>query len=540
MKRVLVVLFSLAMMISMMSIVSLSASAASTTGPSNTGNAYVYYYDGNSTSGYLYNAWAERTTALSNVSYNKSTNTLTFSNANYPNIAWEINEMGTDFKINVVGKNSFKKLYVYGFGYGGSLRIKGTGTLEINKNKTEVSGGIVLYAEDSPSVLTVEPSVTLSIAFEEPDATSVAVIDSQTQKNMILPNAKKDNIDSDSQRQVAKKDASILYDACGMYTCTPKSGSGFDASKTYYADYDNTIYVMTKDTKLNKTIAVALKSNGKPADSSKFNITDTYKTVPAIISYGSYKFKRYKYTGSNSSYTGSEYYLEQTAEDSYDVYRYTDSSTSGSVLVYVSALSVNDVTPIYTNSYLYSTTYTGDYKQVGKYLKKASDGKYYYVNASNGQTIKSTLLVKHTDDKWYYVKNGVVTKSTLLFKHTDGKWYYVKNGVVTKSTLLFKHTDGKYYYVKNGVVTKSTLLFKHTDGKYYYIKSGVVTKSTLLFKHTDGKWYYVKNGVVTKSTLIYKFNGAKRYIKAGVWQSGFSGKVKINGKTYTVKKGNVA
>ncbi|MBP5303370.1 MAG: hypothetical protein J6Z00_00530 [Clostridia bacterium] len=540
MKRVLVVLFSLAMMISMMSIVSLSASAASTKGPSGSGDDYVYYYDGESTSGTLYNGYGGNNTPLSNVSYNKSTNTLTFNNANYPNIAWEINEMGTDFSINLIGKNSFKKIVIWGFGYGGSLRIKGTGSLELNKTKTVNSDALSLEAEDSPSTLVVDPTVTLSVFVGEPDGTSVTVYDTQTQKNMTLPAAKKDNIETKSKKKIATKKSGILYNSCGLYSCTPKSGSGFDASKTYYADYEDTIYVMTKDTKLNKTIAVALKSNGKPADSSKFDITNNMVSVPTIVAYDTWEFGRYKYTGSNSSYTGSEYYLEQVGEYSFDVYRYTDSSTCGTVLVYVSALSEKDVTPIYSNSYIYSTGYVGDYKQVGKYLKKASDGKYYYVNASNGQTIKSTLLVKHTDDKWYYVKNGVVTKSTLLFKHTDGKWYYVKNGVVTKSTLLFKHTDGKYYYVKSGVVTKSTLLFKHTDGKYYYVKSGVVTKSTLLFKHTDGKWYYVKNGVVTKSTLIYKFNGAKRYIKAGVWQSGFSGKVKINGKTYTVKKGNVA
>ena len=170
-------------------------------------------------------------------------------------------------------------------------------------------------------------------------------------------------------------------------------------------------------------------------------------------------------------------------------------------------------------------------------LFKHTDKKWYYVK--NGVVTKATLLFKHTDKKYYYVKNGVVAKATLLFKHTDKKYYYVKNGVVTKANLLFKHTDKKYYYVKNGVVTKATLLFKHTDKKYYYIKNGVATKATLLFKHTDKKWYYVKSGVMTKATLIYKFNGAKRYIKAGVWQSGFTGKVKISGKTYNIKKGNV-
>ncbi|MBP5304073.1 MAG: InlB B-repeat-containing protein [Clostridia bacterium] len=194
------------------------------------------------------------------------------------------------------------------------------------------------------------------------------------------------------------------------------------------------------------------------------------------------------------------------------------------------------------------------------HLEKQSDGKYYYIK--DGVKTKATLLFRHTDGKWYYVKSGVVTKSTLLFKHTDGKYYYIKNGVKTNATLLFKHTDKKYYYVKNGVVTKSTLLFKHSDGKWYFIKNGVVTKSTLLFKHTNGKWYYIKNGVMTKATLlfkhtdnkyyyikngvmtkatlVYKFNGKSRYIKNGVWQSSFSGKVKISGKNYTIKKGNVA
>ncbi|MBP5303371.1 MAG: hypothetical protein J6Z00_00535 [Clostridia bacterium] len=170
-------------------------------------------------------------------------------------------------------------------------------------------------------------------------------------------------------------------------------------------------------------------------------------------------------------------------------------------------------------------------------LVKHTDGKFYYVK--NGVVTKDTLLFKHTDGKYYYIKNGVKTNATLLFKHTDGKWYYVKNGVVTKDTLLFKHTDGKFYYIKNGIKTNATLLFKHTDGKYYYVKNGVVTKSTLLFKHTDNKYYYIKNGVMTKSTLIYTFSGKKRYVKNGVWQSNFSGKAKISGKTYTIKKGNV-
>ena len=177
-------------------------------------------------------------------------------------------------------------------------------------------------------------------------------------------------------------------------------------------------------------------------------------------------------------------------------------------------------------------------KTIATLLFKHTDGKWYYVK--DGVVTKSTLLFKHTDGKYYYIKNGVKTNATLLFKHTDGKYYYIKNGVVTKSTLLFKHTDSKWYYIKNGVVTKSTLLFKHTDGKWYYIKNGVMTKSTLLFKHTDGKYYYIKNGVMTKTTLIYKYNGKGRYIKNGVWQSSFSGKVKIGGKTYTIKKGNVA
>ncbi|MBP5304019.1 MAG: N-acetylmuramoyl-L-alanine amidase [Clostridia bacterium] len=152
-------------------------------------------------------------------------------------------------------------------------------------------------------------------------------------------------------------------------------------------------------------------------------------------------------------------------------------------------------------------------------------------------------LLEKEDGKLYYYIDGEHVLDTLLFKHTDGKWYYVKDGVVDwDATLLVKHTDKKWYYVCNGVIDNSaTLLFKHTDGKWYYVNKGVVDKSaTILFKHTDGKWYYVNKGVVDKTaTLIFTFNGKDRYIKNGVWQSGFTGDAVVDGKTYSITNGNV-
>ncbi|MBP5303372.1 MAG: hypothetical protein J6Z00_00540 [Clostridia bacterium] len=515
---------------------------------------------------------------MDGITYSKETNTLTLNNANYPTCKIEINQMGKDFTIQVIGTNSFLSIGVWADGYCGSLIITGTGTLKINEGKDRfLSDPIFISADYSESVFNVASTVNLSISVADETKTSVYFEDTLVGENgFVLPNANKNKLTTviynPSLTRLAKR-----LDFVRLWYCTPKDGTDYSQTDAYAVDLENRnkVYRLVNDETLERYIAVPLvDSDQSAADIDDFDVNeDVYSDILVNVDNYNNVWDIYRYIGEENMYKGQEFSMVIGLNDEdelvYFTYKFANSNTYGSVLIPVEDLSgfkntdsflerTTEEEPIYTYSYYGSypsssapDTFTG--------LKKEADGKYYYYK--NGTKMKATLLVKHSDNKWYYVKNGVVTKATLLFKHTDGKyyyikngvktnatllfkhtdgkWYYVKNGVVTKATLLFKHTDGKFYYIKNGIKTNSTLLFKHTDGKYYYIKNGVKTNATLLFKHTDGKYYYVKNGVVTKSTLIYLFNGKKRYVKSGVWQSGFSGKVKISGKTYTIKKGNV-
>lgn len=164
------------------------------------------------------------------------------------------------------------------------------------------------------------------------------------------------------------------------------------------------------------------------------------------------------------------------------------------------------------------------------------DGKYYYVK--KGALAKnSTGFVVYKDSK-FYVKNGVSPTGKTLVKN-KGKWYYVKNGKFAATSTGFVKYGKYYYYVKNGVAqTTSTTLVK-VNGKWYYIKKGVyAAKSTGFVKYGNYK-YYVKNGVaqITYKGLV-KYKGNHYYVNKGVRQY-TTGKVVLNGKTYTLSNGIV-
>lgn len=107
-------------------------------------------------------ATGEKVKTLKGIKYTKKTNTLTLNSFSHPKYVIEVNEMGSDFKVVVKGKNSIQSLKVWGYGYGGSCAISGKGTLSVNGNKKNQSGhGIVLYAEESSSVLSIAKETTL-------------------------------------------------------------------------------------------------------------------------------------------------------------------------------------------------------------------------------------------------------------------------------------------------------------------------------------------------------------------------------------------
>ena len=102
-----------------------------------------------------------KTSAPKGVRYSKKTNTLTLTKYGSKKAVIEANEMGNNFKIKISGTCNIGQLNVLGFGYGGSLRITGKGTLNINKGKP-FDYAVLMNAEESASKLVIDKTVNLN------------------------------------------------------------------------------------------------------------------------------------------------------------------------------------------------------------------------------------------------------------------------------------------------------------------------------------------------------------------------------------------
>lgn len=117
----------------------------------------------------LFNKDNDNTVQVKGITYNKKTNTLTLKNVNEPNIKLICSQMGDNFTVNVIGKNSIAALSVEANagddGWGGNLTITGDGTLDINKNKTMWAPLFINRGNNSEEVcnLKVEGTVALNI-----------------------------------------------------------------------------------------------------------------------------------------------------------------------------------------------------------------------------------------------------------------------------------------------------------------------------------------------------------------------------------------
>ena len=94
--------------------------------------------------------------------YDKSTNTITLTNYNHPEMTLATNEMGDDLKLHLVGDNHIAELVVWGFGWGGNLEITGDGSLTINENKTSQTAAIRFMAEGTPGLLKVGSNASVT------------------------------------------------------------------------------------------------------------------------------------------------------------------------------------------------------------------------------------------------------------------------------------------------------------------------------------------------------------------------------------------
>lgn len=140
-------------------------------------SAYVHLVNSAEKTGHVLYSNSGKVDTVSGAAYDKSTNTITLTNYNHPEMDLVTNEMGDDLKLKLVGENHIQSLTVWGFGWGGNLEITGNGSLTINENKKSTSPAICFWAEGTDGLLDVGPEATLTVyKSSDKDARSAAFI----------------------------------------------------------------------------------------------------------------------------------------------------------------------------------------------------------------------------------------------------------------------------------------------------------------------------------------------------------------------------
>ena len=101
---------------------------------------------------------------IEGIHYDPESNTLTLDNYNGPVL--NVNLMGNSFTIRLIGDNSLDRLFVWGFHYGGSVKITGTGSLTVNRDM-QFDTGIELLAEFSETCLMLDKDIHLEASGKE-------------------------------------------------------------------------------------------------------------------------------------------------------------------------------------------------------------------------------------------------------------------------------------------------------------------------------------------------------------------------------------
>ena len=130
-----------------------------THGPNTGEGAYPFIKTINGSTQTALFSLSEQTAPVKGLSYDQKSNTLTMKN--FTGEMLSVNEMGDDFVIKVEGTNNLSKLWVWGYGYCGSVKLTGSGTLNI---KNDNGTGIELSAENSKSQLYIDKNVKINIS----------------------------------------------------------------------------------------------------------------------------------------------------------------------------------------------------------------------------------------------------------------------------------------------------------------------------------------------------------------------------------------
>ena len=177
---------------------------------------------------------------IEGVTYDKASNTLTLDNVK-TNLRLSVNEMGEDFKINLVGENEIPYIIIYGFGYGGNVEFTGNGSLIVNKDKS-IETGMVMAAEGTVGRITVDNTATLKVYGSKQAILIGYSSEADNSKVFILKNGQdiSNNIKTDKQiSKVPQQIYALIFNDGGStnYMVATKNGRKYAVSRLSGGDY---------------------------------------------------------------------------------------------------------------------------------------------------------------------------------------------------------------------------------------------------------------------------------------------------------------
>ncbi len=170
-------------------------------------------YQNNGASSFVHAGAAYNTpdVTISGLTYDAATNTLTMKD--FKGDALDVNMMGNGFTIVLEGDNDLGMLHLWGFYYGGSVTITGTGTLTLNATEN-YKYGLAIDAENSDSCIMIDAGVKLDIKGTE---AAIAVFETTLDKAIYYkaPLTMTGGVRSDGETVEGMNEGSYLFTVYG-------------------------------------------------------------------------------------------------------------------------------------------------------------------------------------------------------------------------------------------------------------------------------------------------------------------------------------
>lgn len=387
---------------------------------------YIAFY-GDEQSIKIYEPNKVNNDALAGATYDKASNTLTLNNLT-TDLSLEINEMGDDFKINLVGENSIPYISVWGYEYGGSLEITGKGSLTVNGSK-ELPSAFRFYAEGVNAKFEIASTATVKMYASEEVIAILQSTNSNPATSIVLKKGFDISKSISSEEMifdVPKTIPAIMFNESGnsKYTIAKKDGKDYGVTRlsggSYILTNEQIAYDTVNgyyffDTTTNTSGLNHSYDNLEAVEAAGYQVTDEEVTINHYVSIN--KFCALSTDGKGNEYATYSYYSDGVQ----NVYVYDVSEnqiTLGDGEKYY-VLVKNDTVDGSTLTQISNKENSGLYKHIVN-LKEL---EVYGIedSANNNEEVVVEKIVTADDEKSNNDKNAANEVNKLLDDVKNGK-----------------------------------------------------------------------------------------------------------------------